>query len=44
MVEVGFGQHLEVAELFELHGYSDVEIVPDLAGIQRVVKGMLRDA
>lgn len=44
MVEVGFGQHLEVAELFELYGYCDVETVPDLAGIQRVVKGTLRDA
>ncbi len=43
MVEVGFGQHLEVAELFDLYGYRDVEIVPDLAGIQRVVKGTLRD-
>lgn len=44
MVEVGAGQHREVAELFEMYGYSNIEVVPDLSGIQRVVKGIFQDA
>ena len=37
-VEVGIGQALDVAELFRKNGWTDIEILPDLGGIDRVVK------
>ena len=37
-VEVGMGQALAVAELFRKAGWQDIEILPDLNGIDRVVK------
>ncbi len=43
MVEVGAGQDAEVAELFNLCGFESVSVIPDLAGIPRVVKGILSD-
>ena len=39
MVEVGAGQSNIVADIFHHAGFADVEIVDDLAGIERVVKG-----
>jgi len=39
MVEVGAGQAGIVAEIFHQSGYEDVQVVNDLAGTGRVVKG-----
>ena len=39
-VEVGIGQAEEVAALFEKAGLREIRIVPDLAGIGRVVRGL----
>ncbi len=44
MVEVGDGQGPFVADLFERAGYVDVQIVDDLAGKGRVVKGNRKSA
>ncbi|MGC4042202.1 MAG: HemK/PrmC family methyltransferase [Armatimonas sp.] len=41
-VEVGQGQAEPVAELFTAAGFNNVEILPDLAGIGRVVRGIWR--
>lgn len=38
-VEVGIGQAPQVADLFRQRGLKDVRILPDLAGIDRVVVG-----
>jgi release factor glutamine methyltransferase len=40
IVEVGAGQAEEVAALFAASGFKDTRIVPDLAGIGRVVAGL----
>lgn len=37
--EVGIGQAGDVAELMFKAGYKDIEIIPDLSGIERVVLG-----
>jgi len=39
MVEVGAGQDQAVSETLENAGFQDVQVVNDLAGIGRVVKG-----
>jgi release factor glutamine methyltransferase len=39
VLEVGLGQADDVAETLRAHGFSDVTITPDLAGIERVVEG-----
>lgn len=41
--EVGIGQSNEVAGMMSRAGYSDIEIIPDLAGIDRVVIGYYRN-
>ena len=41
--EVGIGQADEVLRLMRQAGFGDLEILPDLAGIPRVVKGILCD-
>ena len=38
-LEIGAGQASAVAELCETAGFEKVGFVPDLAGIERVVKG-----
>jgi release factor glutamine methyltransferase len=38
--EVGAGQAQDVAGLLRRHGYRDVRVTPDLAGIERVVEGL----
>ena len=38
--EVGDGQGGDVAALLERHGFRDVRITPDLAGVERVVEGV----
>jgi release factor glutamine methyltransferase len=38
--EVGAGQAEDVAGLLRRHGYRDVRVTPDLAGIERVVEGL----
>lgn len=38
-VELGQGQAPAVSELFRMAGYRDVQALPDLAGIERVVLG-----
>ena len=38
-VEVGIGQASDVAALFTAAGLSDVRIIRDLAGVERVVSG-----
>ena len=44
MVEVGAGQAGVVAGIFHQAGYADVEIINDLAGTGRVVKGKKKNA
>jgi methylase of polypeptide subunit release factors len=39
VLEVGLGQAHDVADALRAHGYCDVAITPDLAGIERVVEG-----
>jgi release factor glutamine methyltransferase len=39
-VEVGYGQAKRVADLMRNSGFSEVSTVPDLQGVQRVVKGV----
>lgn len=41
LCEIGYDQGSEVADLFKTAGFLDVEIVKDLAGNDRVVKGHL---
>ena len=41
-VEVGHGQAESVAALFTTSGFAEVAILPDLAGIGRVVRGIWR--
>lgn len=38
LVEVGFGQSRSVCDLMRSAGYRDVVSIPDLQGVQRVVK------
>jgi release factor glutamine methyltransferase len=40
--EIGAEQGKAVAELMERAGYSDIEIIKDLAGLDRVVRGIAR--
>ena len=40
-VEVGMGQAQAVAEIAERAGFDKVQILPDLAGIERVIQGEL---
>lgn len=39
VLEVGFGQAVEIQDLLVTRGYRDTRITPDLAGIERVVEG-----
>ncbi len=41
-VEIGIGQHEDVAAMFAASGFSDVEIDKDLGGVERVVSGSIR--
>lgn len=41
LVEVGLGQADHVSELFTVAGFGDIAVRPDLAGIPRVVGGVL---
>ena len=41
LVEIGFDQGPDVYALFVENGFKDVEVVKDLAGNNRVVKGHL---
>lgn len=41
LVEIGYDQGPDVADLFENAGFKDVEVIKDLAGNDRVVKGHL---
>ena len=38
VLEVGDGQAANVAEILTSHGYADVTVTPDLAGVDRVVE------
>ena len=39
MFELGIGQSFEVKSLMEQNGFGDIEIIKDLAGIDRVISG-----
>jgi release factor glutamine methyltransferase len=39
VVEIGAGQGAGVVDLFEANGFSEVEVQPDLAGRDRIVRG-----
>lgn len=39
--EIGYDQAKEVAAIMEKEGFSEIEVVKDFAGLDRVVKGML---
>ncbi len=41
IAEVGAGQSAHVAQLYGATGFDDIEVLPDLAGIARVVGGKL---
>ena len=41
LVEIGYDQGQDVSKLFTDAGFKDVEVVQDLAGNDRVVKGHL---
>jgi len=41
LVEIGYDQGEDVKELFCINGFKDVEIIKDLAGFERIVKGKL---
>ena len=41
LVEIGFNQGPDVYALFIENGFKDVEVIKDLAGNNRVVKGHL---
>ena len=40
MFEIGYDQGTEVASLMEKHGYRNIMVKKDLAGLDRVVSGM----
>ena len=42
LMEIGFGQHREVAGLFDENVWEIVEFLPDLQGIPRVVSAVRR--
>lgn len=42
--EVGIGQADDVLRIMRAQGFGDIEIVPDTAGIPRVVYGTLYDS
>lgn len=42
LIEIGYGQSESVKELYDLTIWHDVEFIPDLQGIERVVKARLR--
>ena len=37
MLEIGYDQGMEVTEICRMEGYSDVKIIKDFAGLERVV-------
>ena len=37
-MEIGFDQGLPVRQMFEAHGYAQVEVMKDMAGLDRVVR------
>lgn len=39
LFEIGYDQGKQVSDLMREHGFTDIEIIPDLAGLDRVVKG-----
>ncbi|MCD8156869.1 MAG: peptide chain release factor N(5)-glutamine methyltransferase [Clostridiales bacterium] len=39
LFEIGWNQGDDVSELMRENGFSDVEVIPDLAGLNRVVRG-----
>ena len=39
LTEIGYDQGEAVSELFREHGYKDVQVINDLTGLTRVVKG-----
>ena len=41
LVEIGYDQGADVSTLFKEAGFKDVEVIKDLAGNDRVVKGHL---
>lgn len=41
MVETGAGMAKEIARIFEAAGYTNVRIIPDLAGIERIILGQI---
>ncbi len=42
LIEIGFGQSASVKEMFDRRVWNEVEFVPDLQGIERVVRSCLR--
>lgn len=40
--ELGMGQAADVRKLMEINGFSDIEIIKDLTGIERVITGKIR--
>ena len=41
MFEIGYDQGEAVSEMMKMSGYTDVRVVKDLAGLDRVVIGKL---
>ena len=42
MFELGIGQSLDVKKIMEQNGFGDIEIIKDLAGIDRVISAALK--
>ncbi len=41
--EVGMGQARDVEQILQAHGFTEIQRIPDLAGIERVVRGILSE-
>lgn len=39
-IEIGFGQKEKVCSLFEKKGFQQIQVLKDLAGIERIIKGV----
>jgi len=42
LMEIGFSQYAKVAEMFEPNIWKNVEFLPDLQGIPRMVEARLK--
>jgi release factor glutamine methyltransferase len=41
MYEIGYDQAEDVSRIMQEHGFGDIDVVKDLSGLDRVVRGRL---